>query len=357
MKRPNASTTKIMTAILMIEKCKMTDTITASKSVCETPFTSLHLKPGEKILAKDLLVGMLVRSANDAAVAAAEHIARNVPAFVIMMNRKAVSIGCQHTHFVTPNGLYDKDHYSSAYDLCLMARYALQYPLFNEAVNTRKYYLNSRTLNKKDLAVFNNSKFLKDYPGADGVKSGYIKQAGYCYVGSATRNGWRLVSAVLKSDNASRDTAIVMDYVFSNFQPCTIARAGSVCTMAKIEGGSAATVAAAPVRDLTVPVPKTGGRVATRIHFSRVRAPILSGAKIGTIVASVNGRTVDIVELRALDKVEVSFVRRAWWWMKACGILIAGLMVVRKYGTAFAKNTRRRRRRVTTAMRGYNRYR
>ncbi len=150
-RRPNASTTKIMTAILMIEKCRMTDTITASKNVSETPFTSLHLKEGEKILAKDLLVGMLVRSANDAAVAVAEHVAGSVPAFVNMMNRKAAQIGCEDTHFVTPNGLYDKDHYSSAYDLCLMARYALQYPLFNEAVNTRKYCLASRTMNKKTL--------------------------------------------------------------------------------------------------------------------------------------------------------------------------------------------------------------
>ncbi|MCL5105237.1 MAG: D-alanyl-D-alanine carboxypeptidase, partial [Armatimonadetes bacterium] len=209
-RRSNASTTKIMTAILIMEHCKLSDKITASKNASETPFTSLHLKPGEKITVLDLLTGMLIRSANDAAVAAAEHIAGSVPKFAAMMNKKAAEIGCKNTHFVTPNGLYAPGHYSSAYDLCLMARYALRYQLFNDIVRTRKYALTSRSMNKADMVVFSKCKFLRNYPGADGVKSGYTKQAGYCYVGSATRNGWRLVSAVLKSNNAGADTAAMM---------------------------------------------------------------------------------------------------------------------------------------------------
>ncbi len=114
-RRPNASTTKIMTAILLIEHCKTTDKIKVSKRAAETPFTSLHLKCGEEISVGDLLTGMMVRSANDAAVAAAEHVAGSVPKFVAMMNAKAREIGCRHTHFVTPNGLPAPGHYSSAY--------------------------------------------------------------------------------------------------------------------------------------------------------------------------------------------------------------------------------------------------
>ena len=224
-RRPNASTTKIMTAILIVENCGMNNVITADKAASETPFTSLNLRPGEQITVKDLLTGMLMRSANDAAVAAAEHIAGTVPKFADMMNKKAVEIGCADTHFVTPNGLYDPNHYSSAYDLCLMAKYALRYPVFNEAINTKKYTLASRTINRQDLVVFSKSKFLKDYPGADGVKSGYTKQAGYCYVGSATRNGWRLISSVLKSENSGSDTVALMDYGFTNYQPVNVARA------------------------------------------------------------------------------------------------------------------------------------
>ena len=159
-----------------------------------------------------------MRSANDAAVAAAEHVAGSVPKFVAMMNRKAREIGCRNTHFVTPNGLPAPGHYSSAYDLALMARYAMRYPIFNEVVRTTKYFLLTRTINKKDMAVISPSKFLRNYPGADGVKSGYIRQAGNCYVGSATRDGWRLISAVLKCKNANQDTAALMDYGFNNFE-------------------------------------------------------------------------------------------------------------------------------------------
>ncbi len=108
-------------------------------------------------------------------------------------------------------------------------------------------------------------------------------------MGSATRNGWRLISAVLKSDNASRDTIALMDYAFNNFQPHSVVRAGCACTGAKV-GGCAAIVAAAPVRDLTVPVPNTGGRITTRVEFSRLEAPVARGARVGNIIASVNGR-------------------------------------------------------------------
>ena len=356
-RRPNASTTKIMTAILLIERCKMTDKIQASKKASETQFTSINLKPGEKISVRDLLMGMMIRSANDAAVAAAEHIAGSTSNFSKMMNKKAAELGCKDTHFVTPNGLHNANHYSTAYDLCLMTRYAIRYPIFNEAVNTRKYYLESRTINRKDLAVFCKSKFMKDYPGADGVKSGYIKQAGYCYVGSATHDGWRLVSAVLKSDNASRDTSIIMDYAFNNFKPMTVVQAGQVCTQAQVKGGASKTVEAAVEKDLKVVVPKNGAQVTTKYNLKPVIAPIVKGTKLGTITASVDGVDVSSVDLYATRDIGVSFARRAWWWLKTCSILAVCLVIGNKYGTTFTKNSRRRRRRVTASLRDFNRYR
>lgn len=350
-RRPNASTTKIMTAILLIEHCKMDDTIKASKKASETPYTSLNLRPGEKIAVKDLLVGLLVRSANDAAVAAAEHIAGSVSKFATMMNRKAAKIGCKNTHFVTPNGLHDKDHYSSAYDLCLMARYALKYPVFNEIITIRKHILNSRTINKKDLAVFSRCKFMKNYPGADGVKSGYVRQAGYCYVGSATRDGWRLVSSVLKSDNAGRDTGIIMDYAFNNFRPMTVAAAGKACAEAEIKGGELAAVPAEPAHDLMVVVPRSGeAQVKTTWEMTPLEAPIAKGAKVGTLKALVDGQAVATVDLCAAQDVQISFARKAWSWIRTCGILMVGLIGGR-YGAAAAKGNRLRRRRVATILR------
>jgi len=353
-RRPNASTTKIMTAILIIENCGMNDVITAGKAASETPFTSLNLRPGEKITVKDLLTGMLMRSANDAAVAAAEHIAGTVPKFADMMNKKAAEIGCADTHFVTPNGLYDPNHYSSAYDLCLMAKYALAYPVFNEAINTRKYTLASRTINRQDLVVFSKCKFLKNYLGADGVKSGYTKQAGYCYVGSATRNGWRLISSVLKSQNSGSDTVALMDYGFTNYQPVNVARADIDRVKVPINGGSKSEIEAVPARDLHVVVPKTGAAITKKIELKEITAPVAKGAPLGTLYASVDGTTVAKVELRAAESVDVSVARKAWNLAKTCGLLAACLAVGGKFGAALTKNTRRRRRRLSSSLRDYN---
>jgi len=355
-RRPNASTTKIMTAILLIEHCKMEDKIRVSKNAANTPYTSLHLKQGETITVKDLLTGMLIRSANDAAVAAAEHIAGNTKRFAVMMNRKAAEIGCRDTHFVTPNGLYDPHHYSSAYDLCLMARYAFRYPIFNEAINTRKYYLLSRSLNKEDMAVYTRSKFLKNYPGADGVKSGYIKQARSCYVGSATRDGWRLVSTVLGSNNSTNDTMALMDYGFNNFESVTVAKANEAVTSEPVKGGGKPSVELVAEHDLKVPVPRTGAKIVTKLELIHAQAPITKGAKLGEVKAIVDGVEMGSVDLKAADDVGVSMARRAMSLIRYCGILVACVMGGR-YGTAFAKNTRRRRRRVTSPLRGYSRYR
>ena len=350
---PNASTTKIMTAILIIERCKMTDRIKASKTASETPFTSLHLKPGETITVKDLLTGMLVRSANDAAVAAAEHIAGSTPKFAAMMNRKAREIGCTDTQFVTPNGLYDPTHYSSAYDLCLIAKYAMRYPAFNEAVCTRKYFIESRSMNKEDLCVFSHSPFLRHYPGADGVKSGYTREAKRCYVGSATRGGWRLVSAVLGSPNASDDTCALMDHGFDGFQRETVLNANEKCADAPVIGGWRATVPACVARELRVPVAKSGGRITTKAMFARVEAPIAKGAELGKLNAYVDGKQVATVDLRASEDLGISLGRRAWIVIKGCGIIVACL-IGGIYGREIAKGTRRRRRRVTASLRGYN---
>ncbi len=356
LRRPNASTTKIMTAILLIENCGMSQLITASKNAAETPFTSIRLQPGETITAKDLLMAMMVRSANDAAVAAAEHISGSVSKFAELMNAKAKEIGCNNTHFVTPNGLPAKGHYSTAYDLCLMARYAIRYPVFNEAAASRSWVLSSRTMNRKDLYLTTKSKFLVNYPGADGIKSGYVKEAGYCYVGSATRNGWRLVSAVLKSDNPSQETASLMDYVFDNFQPITVARKGEPFTQASISGGSIPAVPSAPAQDFHVVVPKSNPNYSTRCEFVELRAPVARGATVGTLIATVNGREVARVALRATESVGISFARQLWGWTKILALAAIGLFATIRYGNTLAKVSRRRRDRVAAAVRGVDRF-
>ncbi|MCL4553432.1 MAG: D-alanyl-D-alanine carboxypeptidase [Candidatus Marsarchaeota archaeon] len=344
-RRPMASTTKIMTAILILEHCKMNNTITVSKEASLTPYTSLHLEAGEKISVKDLFTGMLIRSANDAAVAAADYIAGSTRKFVRMMNAKAKELGLRDTHFVTPNGLYAEGHYSSAYDLCLMARYAFRYPAFDQAIKTMKYRLTSRTMDKNDMVVYQTSKFLKVYPGADGVKSGYIKQAGNCYVGSATRNGWRLVSAVLKSKNTTADTEALMNYGFGDFDRLTLARAGRPCAKTSVIAGAASFVPVEPVSDLKIDVPKSGCNVTTRIWLRHLEAPVLIGERVGVMVAAIDGKRVAKVQLCAAENINISLARKAAGLLKVCGLVVVCL-VGGRYAAAFTKGSRRRRRRI-----------
>lgn len=355
-RRPNASTTKILTSILVIENCQLTDKITASKTCSETMFTSIHLKPGEQISVKDLLASLLIRSANDASVAAAEHVAGSVNKFAKMMNEKAKEIGCSNTHFVTPNGLYDPNHYSSAYDLCLMARYAFNYPVFNELIKLHKYKLDSRNLNRKDLVVFQKSKFLKNYTGADGVKSGYTKQSGPCYVGSATRTGWRLVSAVLDSKNVSQDTAALMNYGYGAYKLYKLAKARERWGMIPVSGGSQGSVAVFPERDVSVAVPRTGGKLSVVFSISQARAPITDGQSLGSVTTMLNGNPIETIELRSVERVDMSMLHKSTPFMIGCCILGCGMLLV-KYGTTTSKDISFRGIRISTLLRDLNRRR
>lgn len=350
-RRPNASTTKIMTATLLLENCNLFDYACVAPNVCKTPFTSLHLKPNEKLTMEDLLYAVMLRSANDAAVAVAEHVAGNTKAFAKMMNDKAKSLGCKDTNFVTPNGLNDPRHYSSAYDLCLMARYAMQYPAFADVVSTRKYAVNSRTVNRQDLVIFNKSKFLKEYPGADGVKSGYTKQAGYCYVGSATRNGWRLISAVLKSDNASRDTAILMNYGFNRFQPVLVAPASQTLNGPQLIGGAKANVPVRPATDLQVVIPKAGADVITKVEGLPVKAPVTAGTKVGRLVAMVNGRAVSSADAIAAEDVGIGIAGVLLKIILAGALLTALTIMGGIYASASSKSNGRGRRGISPVLR------
>ncbi|MGC8834673.1 MAG: D-alanyl-D-alanine carboxypeptidase family protein, partial [Armatimonadota bacterium] len=191
--RPIASLTKVMTALLLLEHTKPNELISAPAEVTSTQESSLHLVEGEQLTAADMLYAIMLRSANDACVAIAHHVSGSVPAFAALMNRRAEQLGCRNTHFVNPNGLHDPNHYSSASDMARITLAALEYPLFNQVVATRRHTL-SRSRNHNDLLVVNKSRILGRFEGADGVKTGYTRAAGRCFIGSATRNGRRVLS-------------------------------------------------------------------------------------------------------------------------------------------------------------------
>ncbi|MBO4547662.1 MAG: D-alanyl-D-alanine carboxypeptidase, partial [Abditibacteriota bacterium] len=165
---PNASTTKLMTCILALERLPLDDMLTASDNVASTPFTSLYMTKGEKISVKDALAGAVVKSANDTCVLFAEAVSGNTKRFAALMNKKALELGMMDTHFVNPHGLYDKNHYSSAYDMCLLGKEALKYPIITEMAMKRKYVLDSRTENRQNVLIYNKTKFTRDYKYATG---------------------------------------------------------------------------------------------------------------------------------------------------------------------------------------------
>ena len=191
-----ASTTKIMTAMLLLEHCTPDEIIQAPMDVEKVKESSMHLKPGENVRAKDMLYAMMLRSANDACYAVAMHISGSVDKFADLMNARAKEIGCTHTHFDNPNGLNDKLHYTTAHDLALIGRQAMSYEPFRDIVRTEKTKINRGT-NWRDLWMVNHNKILKRDPTCDGIKTGWTPAAGPCLLFESTLGGVSLIGVEL----------------------------------------------------------------------------------------------------------------------------------------------------------------
>lgn len=231
-----ASTTKIMTAILVLERASLTEVVTVSKNAAQQPKVHMSLQEGEQWQVGDLLSAMLLRSYNDAAVALAEQVSGNVAKFCAEMTKKAKEIGARDTVFGSPNGLDShltaEQHHSTAYDMALIGAYALENETFREIIAQQEIYVSDLT-GKHSCSVTNADRFLQEYSGALGIKTGYTNRAGHCFVGAAERDGVRLVSAVLGSGwgDAGKqkkwtDTKALMDYGFAVFHPYEAVQAG-----------------------------------------------------------------------------------------------------------------------------------
>jgi D-alanyl-D-alanine carboxypeptidase len=179
------------------------------------------LKRGQRISLADLLWAMLLRSANDAASAAATHVAGTEERFVARMNEKAVSIGMTDTHFTNPHGLDDPDHYSTAYDLALLARQALREPMLARMVQTKEAWMSiqkgPRGRFAKRMLLRTNNRLLGHFDGANGVKTGYTHRAGRCLVASASRGGRQLIAVLLNDDDRWTNAAALLEYGFAAF--------------------------------------------------------------------------------------------------------------------------------------------
>ena len=216
-KKKMASTTKIMTATIIIEKCNLTDTIEISKKAAGTGGSRLGLKTGDKITVLDLLYGLMLRSGNDAAVALAEYAGGDINGFAELMNAKALELGLTNTHFETPHGLDSTEHYTTAYELALLSNYALNNPTFAKIVGTKNYTI---TINGSPKALSNTNELLGNMEGVYGIKTGFTNGANRCLVTACKRNNMDIICVVLGADTKkfrTIDSIKLINYIFNNF--------------------------------------------------------------------------------------------------------------------------------------------
>lgn len=210
---PIASVTKIMTAIIALEYGNLHDDVFVSERAIQTGGSSIYLQRNEKISLEDLLYGLMLRSGNDAAVAIAEHIGGSVEGFVYLMNEKAQLLGMENTHFMNPHGLDEDGHYSTAYDLAILMKYAMQHTEFQEISNTKSYVSKNRA-----YSWLNKNKLLTEYfEYCTGGKTGYTKKAGRTLVTTATDEKLRLIAVTLNAPNDWQDHQNLYEYGFQTF--------------------------------------------------------------------------------------------------------------------------------------------
>ncbi|MGN0812755.1 MAG: D-alanyl-D-alanine carboxypeptidase family protein [Candidatus Coproplasma sp.] len=216
-KLPMASTTKIMTALIICEDCNLDEVITVPDGAVGVEGSSIYLKQGEQISIKDLLYGLMLVSGNDAACALAIHHSGSVELFVNKMNERAKQIGADNTNFVNPNGLPDDNHYTTAYDLCKISCTALKNETFAQVVSTKHYIGQFRCFTNKN-------KLLTTLDGANGVKTGYTEKAGRCLVSSAKRDNMQVVCVVLNCYDMFERSANIINSCFETFSVETLSK-------------------------------------------------------------------------------------------------------------------------------------
>ncbi len=278
LKLPMASTTKILTAITVLENADLKETVTIKKESVGIEGSSIYLREGETLTVEELLYGMMMRSGNDSAHALALHVGKSIEKFARLMNDVALKCGAENSNFVNPHGLHDVNHYTTAKDLALITCYALKNADFQKIVSTKR-------ISFGDRVFVNKNKFLNLYEGADGVKTGYTKNAGRCLVSSATKNGMQLVSVVLNCGPMYERSEELLNYCYENYKPACVINSGEILAEIPIKD-SVVIGEKYPVRlseDLVIPL-KQGEKDCLKVEFlptEYLTFPINKGTYVG----------------------------------------------------------------------------
>ena len=304
-KVPMASTTKIMTLLIVLENANLEDIVTVSSNAAAQPDVQLGIKKDEQYRLKDLLYSLMLESHNDTAVAIAEHVGGSVEGFAKLMNEKAKELGADETNFVTPNGLDAKEHYTTARDLALITRYALENETFCEIIKTTDYSFHEQTTGRS-FYVANKNRFLNMYDGAIGVKTGFTGKAGYCFVGAIKREGMELISVVFASgwpphkSYKWEDTKKLMDYGTQNYTQKRIVESQIAFQPVPVENGIDCKKIVPQTNQNVELLLKEGEEITYDVKLpSFVEAPVKKGQKIGSLEIKIDGETYKVIPLLA----------------------------------------------------------
>ena len=316
-KKAMASTTKIMTAIVVLEKGNLSDVVTISKKAANTGGSRLKINTNDKISVLDLLYGLMLRSGNDAAVALAEYVGGSIEGFAKLMNKKAIEIGLKNTHFVTPHGLDNIEHYTTAYELAVLTDYAMQNEKFSKIVNTKNTTI---SINGVARNIYNTNELLGTINGVNGVKTGFTNNAGRCLVTSCTRNGNQIITVVLGCDAKkyrTSDSIKLIEYAFKNYTRVNIEEKvkiefekwkqinGKRIYISKGEK-SDVNLELKEITKKEIPV-KIGEENNIQVEINAIyeyEAPLEKQSKIGNILIKKDEEIIESVDIVCLERIE-----------------------------------------------------
>ena len=311
---PMASTTKIMTALVAAERLTPEEKITIDARAVGIEGSSLYLTAGDSYTAKELIEGMLLASANDAAAALAIAVAGDIPAFAEMMNGRAREIGLSATHFENPHGLDGESHRTTARELALISAEAMENDLLRGIFRERSAVIGE---GEGRRTLTNHNKMLRLYDGCTGVKTGFTKKSGRCLVTAAERDGLTLIGVTLSAPDDWDDHTKMLDYGFSLYEKRTVAAAGDISyTLPVLRGGEVVSITVRNTEALSV-VCKKGDGADTEKHIRLTRytaAPVRCGDVLGEAIFTSGERVIGSVKLRATE--DVAAEERKHWFRR-----------------------------------------
>lgn len=314
-RREPASMTKMMSMLIILESIdkgiiSWDEIVTVSENASSMGGSQILLETNEKMSVSDLFKGIAVASGNDAVVALAEKIAGTEDMFVDMMNKRAKELGLVDTNFENCHGLHDANHYSSAYDMSIIARELVKHEKLFEYTSIYEDYLRQNTDRK--IWLVNTNKLVRFYDGVDGLKTGYTKEAGYCLTATAKKNNMRVIAVVMgepDSQTRNKEVSEMLDYVFAQYEVEEILSKDSVLDKVKVSKGKQEYIEIIPTEGITFLNKKTEPKknATFELNVGTLSAPLKVGDKVGTITIKEDNfeRTIDVTVKENVDKANI----------------------------------------------------